>query len=38
MVRGMRGVGGVCEVYMCLARGSVGERIRELGLGITNPV
>ena len=24
VVRGMRGVGGVCEVYMCLARGSVG--------------
>ena len=24
VVRGMRGVGGFCEMYMCLARGSVG--------------
>ena len=23
-VRGMRGVGGVCEMYVCLARGGVG--------------
>ena len=23
VVRGMRGVGGVCEMYMCLARGGV---------------
>ena len=23
-VRGMRGVGGVCEMCMCLARGGVG--------------
>ena len=40
VVRGMRGVGGVCEILMCLARGSVGgewcEWIRRLGL--TNPV
>ena len=27
MVRGMRGVGGVCEMCMCLARGGVDERI-----------
>ena len=24
VVRGIRGVGGVCEMYMCLARGGVG--------------
>ena len=24
VVCGMRGVGGVCEMYMCLARGGVG--------------
>ena len=24
MVHGMRGVGGVCEMCMCLARGGVG--------------
>ena len=24
VVRGMRGVGGVCEMCMCLARGDVG--------------
>ena len=24
VVRGMRGVGGVCEMCMCLARGGVG--------------
>ena len=24
VVRGMRGVGGVCEMCVCLARGSVG--------------
>ena len=24
VVRGMRGVGGVCEMCMCLSRGSVG--------------
>ena len=40
VVRGMRGVGGVCE--MCLARGGVGgegvEWMRGLGLAFTNPV
>ena len=25
VVRGMRGIGGVCEMCMCLARGGVGE-------------
>ena len=25
VVRGMKGVGGVCEMCMCLARGGVGE-------------
>ena len=42
VVRGMRGVGGVCEMCMCLARDGVceesGEWIRGLGLGFTNPV
>ena len=42
VVRGMRGVGGVCEMCMCLARGGVGgeggEWMRVLGLGFTNPV
>ena len=42
------GVGGVCDMCMCLARGAVGgegvsgwrggEWMRELGLGFTNPV
>ena len=36
------GVGGVCDMCMCLARGSVGgegsEWMRELGLRFTNPV
>ena len=32
----MRGVGGVCDMCMFLARG--GEWMRELGLGFTNPV
>ena len=36
------GVGGVCEMCMCLARGGVGgaggEWMRGLGLGFTNPV
>ena len=36
MVRGMRGVGGVCE--MCLARGGGGGWMRGLGLGFSNPV
>ena len=38
----VRGVGGVCDMCMCLARGGVGgERgkwMRELGLSFTNPV
>ena len=42
VVRGMRGVGGVCEMCMCLARvgvdGEGGEWMRGLGLGLTNPV
>ena len=39
VVRGMKGVGGVCEMCMCLAWGGVlGEWIRGLGLGFTNPV
>ena len=42
VVCGMRGVGGVCEMCICLARGGVGreggEWIRGWGLGYTNPV
>ena len=42
VVRGMRGVGGVCEMCMCLARrgvgGEEGEWMRGLCLGSTNPV
>ena len=38
----VRGVGGVCDMCMCLARGGVGgeggEWTRELGLGFTNPL
>ena len=38
----MRGVGEMCEMCMCLARGCVGgegsEWMRELGLGFSNPV
>ena len=38
----VRGVGGVYDMCMCLARGGVGgegrEWMRELGLGFTNPV
>ena len=38
----VRGVGGMCEMCMCLARGCVSgewvEWMRELGLGFTNPV
>ena len=42
VVRGMRGIGGVCEMCMCLARSGVdvegGEWRRGLGLGFTNPM
>ena len=42
VVRGMWGVGGLCEMYMSLDRGGVGgernEWIRGLGLGFTNHV
>ena len=42
VVHGMRGVGEVCEMCMCLARGGVGgeegDCMRELGFGFTNPV
>ena len=42
VVRGMRGVSGVCEIGMCLSRGGVGgegsEWMRGLGLGFTNHV
>ena len=42
VVRGMRRVGGVCEMCMCLARGGVGgddgEWMRGLGFDFTNPV
>ena len=38
----VRGVGGVCDMCMCFARGGVGgeggEWMRELGLGFTNPL
>ena len=38
----VRGVGGVCDMCMCLARGSVGgeggEWMRELSFGFTNQV
>ena len=38
----VRGVGGVCDMCMCLARGGEGgegdEWMRELGLGFTNPL
>ena len=38
-VPGMRGVGGVCEMCMCFARGGEGgEWMRGLGLGFINPV
>ena len=30
VVRGMRGVGGVCQLCMCLARGDVGGGVRGL--------
>ena len=42
VVRGMRGVGVVCEMCMCEAQGVVGgeggECMRGLGLGFTTPV
>ena len=42
VVRGMRGVGEVCEMCMCLVRGGVGregvEWMRGLGLHFTNRV
>ena len=39
VLHGMRGVGGVCEMCMCLARGGVGgEGMRGLGLGFANPM
>ena len=43
VVRGMRGVGGVCEMSMCLSRGGIGgggggEWMRRLGLNFTNPM
>ena len=38
----VRGVGGVCDMCMCLARGGVsgegGKWMRELGLAVNNPV
>ena len=41
-VCGMSGVGGVCEMCICLAEGGVGgegvEWVRGLGLGFTIPV
>ena len=41
-MRVVRGVGGVCDMCMCLARGGVGgeggEWMRKLGLGFTNPM
>ena len=43
VVCGARGVGRVCEMCICFARGGAGgerggERMRELGLGFTNLV
>ena len=40
VVRGMRGVGGVCTIKMCmcLARSGVGGVTGRLGLGFSNPI
>ena len=43
MVHGMRGIGGVCEMCMCLARTEYDYRrgsewMRRFGLGFNNPV
>ena len=41
VVRGVRGVGGVCDMCMCLALAALEERgewMRGLGLGFTDPV
>ena len=42
VVRGLRGVGGVCELCTCLARGDLGgvegEWTRGFGLGFNNLV
>ena len=40
VVRGLREVGQVCEMCMCLVRGGVGVEVGEWmrGLGFTNPV
>ena len=42
VVRGVRGLGGVCEMCMCLSRAEWevrgGECVTGLGLGFTNPV
>ena len=32
----VRGVSGVCDMCMCLARGGVGGEVTGLGLGFTN--
>ena len=34
VVRGMRRVGGVCEVCMCLAQGCVGGEDERIGVGL----
>ena len=38
VVCGIRGVGGMCEMCMCLDRGGMGRGMRGLGLCFTNPV
>ena len=37
-MRGLRGVGGVCEMRICLTQGWGGVWVRGLGLGFTNRV